>query len=386
MKRAILIVLDSVGIGTCPDSKLYGDEGSNTLMNIKKAYPQMELKNLNKLGLSQIDGDNLFKKVTPVASYGRIQEASRGKDTTTGHWEIAGLNLDEPFPTYPDGFPKEITELFEKEIGRKTIGNYPASGTEIINDLGDEHIRTGYPIIYTSADSVFQIACHEDIIPLETLYKYCEIARKILVGKHSVGRVIARPFIGEKGNFTRTKNRKDFSLLPPEKTLLDYIKEAKMEVCAVGKIEDIFAFRGITKSNHTTNNEDGIKATIHYMQEDFNGLIFTNLVDFDTLYGHRNDVLGYKNALEYFDNKLPEITDNLKDDDILFITADHGCDPTTASTDHSREYVPLFVYGKKVKSTNLHTLNTFSCIGKTILDYLGIENELKGTSFLKLLQ
>lgn len=376
--RAIIIVLDAVGIGELPDAHLYGDEGSNTLMHIKEAVPNLNLRNMESLGLGLIDGYNVYKKVeNPIGIYGKMAEKSRGKDTTTGHWEIAGLYLSEPFPTYPNGFPKEIIDNFEKAIGIKIIGNKVASGTVIINELGDEHIKTGYPIVYTSADSVFQIAAHEDIIPVEKLYKYCKIARKQL----SVGRVIARPFTGTSGNYTRTERRKDFSLEPIGKTILDYVKESNLDVCAVGKIEDIFCNRGITKSTHTHTNAEGIDQTIKYINEDSSGLIFTNLVDTDMLYGHRNDVKGFADSLQYFDNRLPEIISALKDDDVLFITADHGCDPTTESTDHSREYVFLLGYGKNIKPQNIGIRKTYADLGKTILEYLGIKNDIDAEAF-----
>jgi len=385
MSRAIIIVLDGVGIGELPDANKYGDVGSNTLMNIKKAVPSLELKNMCRLGLGNIDGDNLYKKnldLDLIGAYGKCAEKSKGKDTTTGHWEISGVIVNKAFPTYPNGFPKEIINKFESMINRKTLGNYPASGTQIINDLGDEHVKTGSPIIYTSADSVFQIAAHEDIISVSELYKICEIARKILTGEHAVGRVIARPFIGANKNYTRTKNRKDFSIRPIKKTLLDYIKEAGLEVAAVGKIEDIFCNHGITKKVHTRVNSEGIDETINYLKQDFSGLIFTNLVDYDMLYGHRNDVKGFAEALKYFDDRLPEIMSCLKDDDLLFITADHGCDPTTSSTDHSREYIPVLIYNKYIKKTNLHVRDTYSDIAATISDYLEINSDLDGTSFL----
>lgn len=389
MARAIIIVLDGVGIGELPDAKKYNDVGSNTLMNIKKKVLDLKLKNLCHLGLGNIDGNNLYKndfsELDLIGSYGKCAEKSCGKDTTTGHWEISGAIVKKAFPVYPNGFPNEIISKFENEIGRRTLGNYPSSGTKIINDLGDEHVKTGAPIIYTSADSVFQIAAHEKIINLEELYKICETARRILTGEHAVGRVIARPFIGESKNYVRTKNRRDFSLEPIGKTLLDYVKENGLEVAAVGKIEDIFCGRGITKKIHTHENSEGIDATIDYLKQDFSGLIFTNLVDYDMLYGHRNDVLGFAQALKYFDDRLPEILACLKPDDLLFITADHGCDPTTKSTDHSREYTPLLVHKKNIKKINLHVRETYADIAKTIADYLKINNDLAGQSFLDMI-
>lgn len=378
MKRAVIIVLDGVGIGELPDAAKYGDEGSNTLVNLKKAVPLLNLENMCKLGLGNITGAEIYGKTeNPKGLYGRLAEHSVGKDTTTGHWEISGVWLDKPFPTYPNGFPDDVIIPFEKEIGRKVLGNCVASGTVIINELGDEHIKTGCPIVYTSADSVFQIAAHEEIIPVDELYEYCKIARSML----SVGRVIARPFIGSNGNYTRTERRKDFSLEPPHPTLLDYVKSAGLECACVGKIEDIFAMRGITKSVHTTNNHDGIEQTIAYLKEDFGGLIFTNLVDTDMLYGHRNDIKGFASALEYFDSRLPDIMAAMKEDDILFITADHGCDPTTPSTDHSREYIFLLGYGN-LTPKDIGTRSTYADIAKSIVQYLSIDANINGTSFL----
>lgn len=386
MKRAIIIVLDGVGIGELPDADLYGDVGSNTLMNIKKKIPELELKNMCSFGLGNITvskGENLFSSENePKGFYGKMAEHSAGKDTTTGHWELSGIWLDNPFPTYPNGFPKEIIEKFEQSIGRGVLANCPASGTEIITRLGDEHIKTGCPIVYTSADSVFQIAAHEDVIGVPELYEMCEKARKILTGKHNVGRVIARPFIGSSGDFTRTKNRKDFSVSPISKTILDYTSEKGLKVKAVGKIEDIFNNKGITNSVHTTNNSDGIEQTLKYISEDFEGIIFTNLVDYDMLYGHRNNVKGFADALEYFDLQLPRIMSAMKKDDILFITADHGCDPTTPSTDHSREYVFLLGYGKNIRFADIGTRSTYADLAATVSEYLNIECNIKGTSFL----
>lgn len=382
INRVVLIVLDSVGVGELPDAWEYGDSGSNTLKNIYKKAVNFSLPNLEELGILNIDGFEDLKKIDKFkGTVAKCNEKSKGKDTTTGHWEISGLILDNPFPTYPHGFPEELIKEFENKVSRKVIGNYAASGTEIIKELGKEHIETGSLIVYTSADSVFQVAAHENVVPLDELYNICNIAREMLQGEHGVGRVIARPFIGEEGNFVRTGNRKDFSLKPYKDTMLDYIKNNGKEVYAIGKIEDIFVNKGITKSNHTTNNEDGIEATIAAMKENSEGLIFTNLVDFDMIYGHRNNVQGYADALMYFDRKLPEIIDSLKDRDILIITADHGCDPTTESTDHSREYIPLLFYGKNIKeNNNLGILDTFATIGKTILDILKIENDIEGYS------
>ncbi|HOP72490.1 MAG TPA: phosphopentomutase [Thermoclostridium caenicola] len=387
MKRAIIIVLDSVGIGEQPDAGLYGDEGSNTLGHIclqLKDQPWFSLANMERLGLGHIDGvDYLDKTREPIGAFGRLLELSKGKDTTTGHWEIAGIVMDKAFPVYPNGFPPEIIQAFEEAIGRKTLGNYPASGTQIIDELGAEHMKTGYPIVYTSADSVFQIAAHEEVIPLELLYEMCEKARRILTGDHAVGRVIARPFVGAPGTFRRTANRKDFSLDPIRKTVLDYAAEKGYQVRAVGKIEDIFNGRGITHAVHTHSNMDGVDRTLEWLKEDFEGILFTNLVDFDMLYGHRNNVEGYGRALVEFDARLPEIINAMKDDDILFITADHGCDPETESTDHSREYTPVLVYSRKVRAgVNLGTRKGFSNIAATIADYLGLSADIAGESFL----
>ncbi|MDW7667604.1 MAG: phosphopentomutase [Bacillota bacterium] len=384
-KRAVIIVLDSVGVGEAPDADVYGDEGSNTLLHVYQENDNFKLPNLEKIGITHIDGleEIKNKEITPTGTYGRLEELSKGKDTTTGHWEISGLLLENPFPTYPDGFPKEVIDEFEKRTNRKTLGNKAASGTVIIEELGKKHIETGALIVYTSADSVFQIAAHEDVLSHEELYEVCEIARDILQGEHGVGRVIARPFVGEPGSFTRTDKRKDFSLEPISKTLLDYLKEDSKDVVAIGKIEDIFAGRGMTKAIHTKNNMDGIETTLKELNEDTEGLIFTNLVEFDMIYGHRNDFVGYGNALKEFDLKLPEIIENLKDDDLLIITADHGCDPTTKSTDHSREYVPIIFYGKGIKeNNNLDTVKSFGSIAKTILDNFNIENDLNGESQL----
>ncbi|NLO94310.1 MAG: phosphopentomutase [Clostridiaceae bacterium] len=387
MKRVIIIVLDSLGIGEMPDAAAYGDAGSNTLGNITLAMkdkPWYTLKNLKALGIGNIEGvDAIEKEPNPIGAVGRLKEKSKGKDTTTGHWEIAGVVLEKAFPTYPEGFPPEVIDAFEKAIGRKSIGNYPASGTVIIEDLGEEHIKSGYPIVYTSADSVFQIAAHEEVIPIDQLYDYCEKARALLVGDHAVGRVIARPFIGQPGSFKRTERRKDYSLKPIRKTVLDFIQDQGYEVRGVGKIEDIFAGQGITKAVHINGNNDGVDRTIEWMKDDFSGLLFTNLVDFDMLYGHRNDIEGYARAIQKFDDRLPEIMDAMNEEDILIITADHGCDPTTASTDHSREYVPLLVYGKHInKGSNLKTRESFADIAATVAEYLGVDAQIEGKSFL----
>ena len=381
-KRAIVIVLDSMGVGECPDSCLYCDQGSNTLANTAKAVGGLNLPHMQELGLGNIiDIMGVAAVLEPLGAYGKMQEKSPGKDTTTGHWEMMGLELRQPFPTYPEGFPPELIARFEQQIGCKTIGNIVVSGTEIIKELGPEHMRTGCPIVYTSADSVFQIAAHEEIIPLETLYHYCSVARELLQEEHAVGRVIARPFIGQPGNFVRTANRHDFSK-EPDITLLDDIKESGQAVIGIGKIKDIFAGRGVTESHSTINNEDGVDKILQVLQKDFNGLLFANLVDFDQLYGHRNDPHGYARALEEFDQRLPEIMKLLSPQDLLIITADHGCDPTTASTDHSREYVPVLVYGQGLQpGVNLGCRETFADVAATIADHLGLDYNLAGESF-----
>lgn len=387
MKRAIIIVMDSVGIGELPDADKYGDCGSDTIGNIASQISGFSLPNLESMGLGNIDNIKGIKKFeNPIGCFGKMIEKSKGKDTTTGHWEMAGIILDKAFPVYPNGFPIEIIKKFEKAIGTKTLGNIVASGTEIIKQLGDKHVVTGYPIVYTSADSVFQIAVHEDIIAPDDLYEMCKIARNILKGEHAVGRVIARPFTGTSGNFTRTDKRRDFSLKPLEKTVLDYAVKKGLDVKAVGKIEDIFAKQGITGAIHTHNNMDGVDRTIDYLKENFSGILFTNLVDFDMLYGHRNDALGYAKALIEFDMRIPDILKALKEDDLLIITADHGCDPTTPSTDHSREYIPLIVYGKKINNNvNLGVRSTFADIAATIAEFLDIKADIKGTSFYKMI-
>ncbi|MBE5938385.1 MAG: phosphopentomutase [Lachnospiraceae bacterium] len=382
MKRIFLIVLDSVGIGEMPDAADYGDEGSNTLKTASISTFFNGMPNMRKLGYFNIDSVNIGEKEpAPLGSYARLCEASKGKDTTIGHWEIAGVISPSPLPTYPNGFPSEIITEFKKATGRDVLCNKPYSGTNVIADYGKEHMETGNLIVYTSADSVFQIAAHEDIIPIDKLYEYCQIARNILTGKHGVGRVIARPFIGEPGNFTRTGRRHDYSLTPPGITMLDELSSRGFDVLSVGKIIDIFAERGITEFVRSTDNEDGINKTLQYMDKEFNGLCFTNLVDYDMLYGHRNDIDGYAKALSYFDTRLPEILGKLGDEDILMITSDHGCDPGTPSTDHSREYVPLVMFGKPVPSgINFHTRNTFADIAATILDYFEIkDNKVSGT-------
>jgi phosphopentomutase len=383
VKRVVLIILDSVGVGELPDASAFGDEGSNTLANTAKAVGGLFLPHLEKLGLGNIAKIEGVEKVSdPQASFGKMAEVSAGKDTTTGHWEIAGLWLKEPFPLYPNGFPAEIIKPFEKRIGRRVLGNKPASGTEIIKELGAEHLETGWPIVYTSADSVFQIAAHERVIPVEELYRICQIARSLLTGRHKVARVIARPFVGEPGNFTRTARRKDFSLPPTGKTLLDYAQEAGINVYGVGKIGEIFAGRGLTKVVKTKDNMDGVDKLLACLKESPEGLIWANLIDFDMLWGHRNNPEGYAQGLIDFDSRLPEIMEQLTERDVLIITADHGCDPTTPSTDHSREYVPLLVYGPRLtKAINLGTRKTFADVGRSIADLLAFEAKIKGRSF-----
>lgn len=386
MKRVFLIVLDSFGIGEAPDAKDFGDEGSNTLLAVSKSL-YFDLPNLEKLGLFAVDGaeiDGDRQTTVPIGTYGRMTEQSKGKDTTIGHWEIAGIISEKPLPVYPKGFPEEVTAVFEQETGRKILCNRPYSGTEVIRDYGDEHVKTGALIVYTSADSVFQIAAHEDVVPPEELYRYCKIARKNLTGKHGVGRVIARPFIGESGHYTRTSNRHDFSIEPPKVTMLDQLKEKGFDVIGIGKIHDIFAGKGLTEFSFTKNNEDGIEQTKEWMKKRFEGLCFVNLVDFDMLYGHRNDVDGYAKALSYFDKQLPKLLGLMQEGDILMITADHGCDPSTPSTDHSREYTPFLMYQYgQAKGVNLKTRKTFADIGSTVLDYFGIESKIDGTSVLE---
>lgn len=384
MKRVFLIVLDSFGIGEMEDAEAYGDKGTNTLRSVSSSSA-FSMPNMAALGLFNIDGVTCREGVqAPQARIARMKEASKGKDTTIGHWEIAGILSSQPLPTYPEGFPEEVLAAFKQATGRGVLCNKPYSGTEVIRDYGDEHVRTGDLIVYTSADSVFQIAAHEDVVPVETLYEYCKMAREILQGRHGVGRVIARPFIGENGNYTRTPRRHDFSLEPPAVTMLDQLKDAGRDVISVGKIKDIFAGRGITEAVYTKGNEEGIERTLEYLERDFEGLCFVNLVDYDMLYGHRNDVDGYARALTYFDKQLLEMLRRLREDDILMITADHGCDPGyTVSTDHSREHTPFLMYGEKVTPGNLGTRETFADIGATVLACFGIEPKFSGTSMLE---
>lgn len=381
-KRVFLIILDSAGIGELPDAGNYGDEGSNTLLSASKS-PFFDCPNLIKAGLFNIEGLNDNSTVcTPFAAYGKAAEKSAGKDTIVGHWEIAGIITDRPFPVYPEGFPMEVIGEFEKAIGIKTLCNKPYSGTEVIKDYGSEHLKTGYPIVYTSADSVFQLACHEDIYPVEKQYEMCEIAREILKGDHAVARVIARPFAGSEGNFYRTSNRKDFSLTPEDDTILDLVNLSGYDVIGIGKIYNIFSGRGITREYHTSSNAEGIEYIKQLQKEDFSGLCFANLVDFDMLYGHRNDVDGYAKALSEFDRALEEIVGNTAEGDLYIITADHGCDPGTPSTDHSREYVPVLCFGKGIKPKNIGVRDTFADIGATVCDFLGTRKPINGISFL----
>ena len=382
-KRVFLIVLDSVGIGAEPDAAEYGDEGTNTLKSAAKS-PYFHMPNMETLGLFNIEGIDWHPSVpSPRAAVARMREASKGKDTTIGHWEISGIYSERPLPTYPNGFPQEVLDEFIRRTGRGVLCNRPYSGTEVIKDYGDEHVKTGKLIVYTSADSVFQIAAHEKIVPPETLYEYCRIAREILTGEHGVGRVIARPFEGESGHYVRTPRRHDFSIEPPSVNMLGQLKEKGYDVIAVGKIFDIFAGKGITEHVYTSGNAEGMQRTLEYQERDFEGLCFINLVDYDMLYGHRNDIDGYAKALTAFDEWLPEFLSNMRPDDILMITADHGCDPGyTASTDHSREYTPLVVYGKNIAPVNLGTRQTFADIGVTVLDYFGIRPEFAGTTML----
>ncbi len=374
--RVCLIVLDSVGIGELPDAAQFGDEGSHTLRHAAESVGGLSVPHLERLGLGCIEPiPGVGCPQQPQAAYGKMAELAAGKDTTTGHWELAGVVLDKPFPVYPHGFPPEVIEPFEAAIGRKVLGNKPASGTVIIEELGPEHLRTGRPIVYTSADSVFQIAAHESVIPVEELYRMCETARRILTGPHAVGRVIARPFEGEPGSFRRTPRRRDFSLAPPRPTLLDRLVEAGLSVWAVGKVEDIFAGRGITEAVHTRDNDEGVAATLDLLRRtrQQRGLIFTNLVDFDMLWGHRNDPVAYARGLEAFDRQLPALLAELGERDVLILTADHGNDPVTPSTDHSREYVPLLVTGPAIRpGVALGVRRTFADVAATIAEMLGV--------------
>lgn len=383
IKRVILFVLDSVGIGALPDSEKFGDIGVNTLGHIAESTDNFKIPNLMKMGIGNIDGvDYIQADENPIGAFGRSLEASNGKDTTTGHWEIAGLYIEQPFKTYPDGFPDYIIDEFEAKIGRKILCNKPASGTVVLEELGEEHMRTGSPIVYTSADSVFQIAAHEDIIPLSELYNMCQIARDMLMGEDQVARVIARPFIGKPGNFQRTSNRRDYSIKPYQKTVLDYAKEAGLKVKAVGKIVDIYDGEGITDDVHTKDNMDGVDQTLNYLKEDFQGILFTNLVDFDAKFGHRRDIPGYRGALEEVDARIPELMAAMKPTDMLIILADHGNDPAYKGSDHTREYIPLLIYGEEIKAgVNIGTRKTFADVAATVSDILNISATPYGESF-----
>lgn len=385
MNNFFVIVLDGVGVGELPDAKLYNDEGSNTLKNIAEKIGGLQLPNLQKLGLGNIDKIKEIKPLdNPLASFGKMAEQSKGKDSTTGHWELSGLYVDQDFDYFPNGFPDEIMNKFLEVTGCKGfLGNKAASGTEIIIELGDEHLKTGFPIVYTSADSVFQIAAHQEVIPLDQLYKICELTRtEVLKFPLYVGRVIARPFIGTSGNYQRTVYRKDFSLDPPDETVLDLLFKNNIQTVAIGKINDLFNYRGISIQEKTKTNQEGMEKILQYSKSVKNAFIFVNLVDFDVYFGHRNDAVGFANALKEFDSFLPLLLDNFDESDRLILTADHGNDPTTPSTDHSREYVPLLYYGKNKESKNLGTRKTFSDVGKTVAEYFNIKNNLKGISFL----
>lgn len=387
IQQAIIIVLDSVGIGDAPDAEAFGDLGSNTLGNLAQAVGGVNLPNLASLGLGNLgDFAGVPKIPSRFGAYGRLTEVSAGKDTTTGHWELAGVSSPVPFPTFPNGFPPEFIAEFERRVGRKTIGNFPASGTEILVQYGEHQLATGDLIVYTSGDSVFQIAAHEEIVPIDELYAICETARSMLVGDMAVARVIARPFIGQPGKFTRTENRRDFSLVPWRSTVLDHLKSAGWMVAGVGKIEDIFAHQGLTHSNHTGNNLAGVDATIEFIKTRQPGLVFANLVDFDAVYGHRNDPQGYARALEVFDQNLPRILEAMSPNDILFITADHGNDPTTPSTDHSRERVPLLIAGGPVKKDfSLGTRASYADLAATLAVLFGVPSTGEGQEFASLI-
>lgn len=372
-KRVFIIVLDSVGIGYAPDAADFGDVGANTMKRIS-ASDKFSVPNLLRMGLGNIDGVDYLEKVEePTAAIYRLREKSRGKDTTTGHWEMMGIISKRPMPTYPDGFPKEVLDEFSRRTGRGVLCNKPYSGTDVIRDYGKEHCDSGDLIVYTSADSVFQVAAHEDIVPLAQLYEYCAIAREILQGEHAVGRVIARPFIGTEGAYKRTENRHDYSLTPPEPTAMDAIGESGLDVISIGKIYDIFSGAGIKRSLPTHNNNEGMETLLRVQAEDFNGLCFANLVDFDMLYGHRQDIDGYAAALTSFDSWLPKFLSGMREGDVLMITADHGCDPGDTSTDHTREMVPLFVYGKGIEPKNHGTQLGFDIIGRTAAELLGVK-------------
>jgi len=381
--RATVIVLDGVGIGALPDAAEYGDEGSDSVGNTSRAVGGLDLPNMGRLGLGNLtEVDGVPPQRDTLGAYGRMAEASKGKDSTVGHWELMGVISSRPLPTYPGGFPQDLIEEYERRIGRKTLGNKAISGTVVIEELGEEHMRTGSPIVYTSADSVLQVAAHEEVIALDELYRICRIAREMLTGEHNVGRVIARPFVGHPGSFTRTGNRKDFSLPPPEPTLLDRLLAVGQEVIGVGKIDDLFAKQGLTICHHTVENVVGAEKVIELLGGESRGLILANLIEFDMLYGHRNNPQGYARALEIFDSQLPRIMEAMKSGDVLFIVADHGNDPTTPSTDHSREYVPLLVCGPRVKAAvDLGTRGSFADVGATIAEVLGVDPLPNGASF-----
>ena len=388
MSKVVLIITDSLGVGALPDAHVYGDTGADTFGHIAKAFEregrEFKIPNLKKLGIANIEGvlDGKFAVENPVGCYGKMAELSTGKDTTTGHWEIAGIKTEVPFKTYPNGFPKEFIEVFEKEIGIECIGNYPASGTTIIEELGPEHEATGKPIVYTSADSVFQIAANIDIMPLERLYEICETARRLLVGEWACGRVIARPYVIRDGNRERTSDRRDYAVTPPEDTILDFVSQAGLEMYGVGKIGDIFNQKGLTTDIHTVSNMDGVDKTIEALAKEFDGFLFVNLVDFDSKYGHRRDAIGYGECIEEFDARLPEIMEALAEDDVLMITADHGNDPIAEGTDHTREYVPVLAYGKSCKKgVNLGIRDSFADVGATVSDILGVKMPVIGKSF-----
>jgi phosphopentomutase len=386
IKRVIVIVLDGVGAGEAPDAAAYGDVGSNSLRNTATAVGGLKLPNMGKLGIGHItDILGVSPEKTPSGCYGKMQPKSAGKDTISGHWELMGIPLEKPLPTYPNGFPKSLLDEFTRLTGKEVLGNKPASGTEIIVELGEEHMRTGKPIVYTSADSVFQIAANEAVIPIEELYKMCKISREMLQGEHAVGRVIARPFIGETAaNFKRTERRHDYPLMSPLPTMLDRLVSAGKEVVSVGKIDDIFGHRGITRSNHTVSNRDGIAATLAFLPEEFEGLLFVNLIEFDMIFGHRNDARGYADALEEFDRAVPEIQKRMRSTDLAMVVADHGVDPTTPGTDHSRENIPLLVFGGQITiGKNLGTRKTFSDVAATIGEIFSISGPTLGESFLK---
>ncbi len=383
--RVAVVVLDGVGVGALPDAADFGDEGSDSVGNTARVVGGLALPHMGRLGLGNLTD---VQGVPPVSdtlgAYGRMAEVSAGKDSTVGHWELMGVVSERPLPTYPHGFPPGLIEEYERRIGRKTLGNIAISGTVIIDRLGEEHVRTGWPIVYTSADSVFQVAAHEEVIPLDELYRLCQIAREMLTGEHGVGRVIARPFVGVPGSFVRTKNRRDFSLEPPERTLLDRLVEVGQDVVGVGKVDDLFAKRGFTTCHHTVDNMVAAEKVVELLSGDWQGLILANLIEFDMLYGHRNNPEGYARALEVFDAQLPRIMEAMKSGDVLFIVADHGNDPTTPSTDHSREYVPLLVYGGRVKAgVAVGTRESFADLGATIAELLGIGPLPHGTSFVR---